>query len=72
MHRFSVYVDSFVERRAHDRKVAFRYLAGAAGEISSPELTFYAYSVSVPLPCYRSGTEETPVILPKVQVAGYT
>ena len=29
-------------------------------------------SVSVPPPCYRSGTLKTPVILPKVQVASYT
>ena len=51
-----------------------RIPAGAAGEFSSPELTFFAdsYSMSVPPPCYRSGTQKTPVILPKVQVAGYT
>ena len=30
------------------------------------------YSVSVPPQCYRSGMLKTPVILPKVQVAGYT
>ena len=30
-----------------------------------------SYLVSVPPPCYCSGTEKTPVILPKVQVAGY-
>ena len=31
---------------------------GAAGEFSSPELTLCAdsYSVSIPLPCYHSGT----------------
>ena len=29
-------------------------------------------SVSVPPPCYRSSTQKIPVILPKVQVAGYT
>ena len=29
------------------------------------------YSVPFPPPCYRSGTQKTPVILPKVQVAGY-
>ena len=36
--------------------------AGAAGEISSPELTLCAdfYSVSFPPPCYRSGTYEIP------------
>ena len=38
------------------------------------ELTFCAdsYLVSVPPPCYRSGTYKIPVILPKVQVANYT
>ena len=48
--------------------------AGAAGEFSSPELTLCADSclVSVPPPGYLSGTKKTPVILPKVQVAGYT
>ena len=30
------------------------------------------YLVSVPPPCYGSGTLKTPVILPKVQVAGHT
>ena len=56
-----------------DRKVAFRYLAGAAEDFSSPELTLYAdsYRVPVPLPCYRSSTSTTPVILLNVQVAGY-
>ena len=46
-------------------------LAGMAGEFSSPELTLCAdsYSVSVPPPCYCSGTWKTLVILPKVQVA---
>ena len=29
-------------------------------------------SVNVPTPCYRSSTEKIPVILPKVQVAGYS
>ena len=39
-------------------KLRVRILAGAAGEFSSPELTLCAdsYSVSVPPPCYRSGT----------------
>ena len=30
------------------------------------------YSVSIPPLCYCSGMEKTPVILPEVQVAGYT
>ena len=56
----------------HER-LRVRILAAAAGEFSSPELTLcaYSYSVSVPPPCYRSGTEKAPVILPKVQLAGY-
>ena len=29
-------------------------------------------SVSVPSPCYRSSTQKIVVILPKVQVAGYS
>ena len=29
-------------------------------------------SVNVPTPCYRSSTEKIPVILPAVQVAGYS
>ena len=43
------------------------------GEFSSPGLSFCAdsYSVSVPPPCYRNGTQKAPVILPKVHVAGY-
>ena len=53
MNKYTVRVDSLVERRIHDRKVAFPYLTGVAGELSSPELTFHTdvYSVSVPLPC---------------------
>ena len=50
-----------------------RIPARATGEFSSPELSFCAdsYSVSYPTPCYHNGTSKTPVILPKVQVAGY-
>ena len=55
-------------------RLRVRVPAGAAGEFSSPELTLCAdsFSVSVPPPCYRSGTYKTLVILPKVQVAGCT
>ena len=55
-------------------RLRVRIPAGAVEEFSSPGLTLcaYAYSVSVPPPCYRSGTQKTPVILPKVLVAGYT
>ena len=56
------------------KKLRIPILAEVAEEFSSPDLTLCAdsFSVSVPPPCYRSGTEKTPVILPKVQVAGYT
>ena len=48
--------------------------AEAAEDFSSPELTLCAdsYLVSIPPLCYCSGTWKTLVILPKVQVAGYT
>ena len=48
-------------------RLRVRIPAGAAGEFSSPELTLCAdsYSVSVPPPCYRSGTQKTPVVLQK-------
>ena len=39
---------------------------------SSQLCVLILYSVSVPTPCYLSGMLKTPVILPKVQVAGYT
>ena len=55
-------------------RLRVRIPAGKAGKFSSPELTLCAdfYSSYVPPPCYHSGTWKTPVILPKVQVAGYT
>ena len=39
-------------------RLRVQILAGAVGEFSSPESTLCAdsYSVSVPPPCYRSGT----------------
>ena len=51
-----------------------RIPAGAAGEFSSLGSTFCAdlISVFVTPPCYRSSTKKIPVILPKVQVAGYS
>ena len=51
-----------------------RIPAGAAGEFSSPGSTFVLtlISVSVPPQCYRSSIKKTPVVLPKVQVAGYS
>ena len=55
-------------------RVRVRIPAGAAREFSSPELILCAdsYSGLVPPPCYSIGTKKTPVILPEVQVAGYT
>ena len=55
-------------------RLRIQILAGAVGEFSSPELTFHTESYLVPIPPlrYLSGTEKTPIILPKVQVAGYT
>ena len=65
-----------VERRTNELKVASSNPGRSGGRIffSDPELSLCAdsYSVSVPPPCYRSGTQKTPVILPKGQVAGYT
>ena len=58
MHKYTECVDSLVERRTHDRMVAFRYLARVAEECSFAGLNFCAdsYSASVLFPCYRSGT----------------
>ena len=51
----------WLERQTRAR-LRVRVPAGAAGEYSSPELTFSAESHSVSLPhlCYRSGTEKDP------------
>ena len=48
--------------------------AGVVEEFSSPEsaLCADAYSMSIPPLCFHSGRQKTSVILPKVQVAGYT
>ena len=48
--------------------------AGVVGEFSSSELTLCddSYLVSISPPCCRSGTWNTPVFLPGMQVAGYT
>ena len=55
-------------------RLRVRIQAGAAGELFSPESTLCAdsYSASDLPPCYRIGTEKTPVIMSKGQVAGYT
>ena len=55
-------------------RLRVRIPAGAAGEFFSPESTLSAdsYSMSHQPPCYRSGTLNTPVIVPKAQVAGNT
>ena len=56
------------------RKVPGSIPALAAGNVlfhgQLSVLTFI--SVSVPPPCYRNSTGKFPVILPKVQVAGYS
>ena len=64
----------WLQRQTRDRKLASSNPAEAAGEFSSPESTLCAdsYLVSVPLPCFRSGTQKIPDIQPKGQVTGYT
>ena len=55
-------------------RLRVRIPAGAGGgNVSSTESTLCADTYSAPVlpPCYRSGTEKTSVILPKVRVAGY-
>ena len=51
-------------------RLRVRILAGAVGEFSAPESTLCAdsHTVSIPPPCYRSGTLKVPIIPPKVQV----
>ena len=64
---------SVVEWRTHDRKVSGSSPTGVASEFSSSGSTVCALiSVAVPPPCYRSSTKETPIILPKVPVTGYS
>ena len=48
-------------------RLRVRIPAGTAGEFSSPGLTLCvdSHPVSLPSPCYRSGTQKTSVILPK-------
>ena len=48
-------------------KLRVRIPAGAAVEFSSVDLTLCvdSYSMSDPPQCYRSGTQKTPVFLPK-------
>ena len=54
-------------------RLRVRIPAGAVGEFSSPESALCAdsYSVSVPPPCYRSGTQKTPVILREKNADGW-
>ena len=53
-------------------RLRVRIPAVVVGEFSSPESTLCAdsYSMSIPPLSYRSGTQKTPVILSKLQVAG--
>ena len=55
-------------------RLQVRIPAGVAREFSCPELTLCADSTSMSIPpqCYDSGMKKTLVILPKVQLAGYT
>ena len=56
-------------------RLRVRIPAGAAGEFSSPELVNFLCRLLFGVrstPCYRSGTQKTPAILPEVQVVGYT
>ena len=67
-------ITQLVERWTRDRKVP-GLISGRNGwriffcRGNTPCWLFFG--VSDPSPCYRSGTTKTPVILPKVQVAGY-
>ena len=56
------------------KRLWVRIPAGVVGKFSSLGLTFCtdSYSVSIPPLYYHSGTQKTWVIVPKVQVAGYT
>ena len=64
----------WLERRTRDRKVASSNPGRSGGRnvFSRVYFVFWLLLVSDPPLCYRSGTWKTPVILPKVQVAGYT
>ena len=59
-----------VERKTHDQKVVSLNPGRSIGRIFFSRIN--SYSVSIPPLCYHSGTLKTLVILPKVQVAGYT
>ena len=45
---------------------------GAVGEVSSGKLTFCFDCYYIPLLCYHCSMQTTLIILPKVQVAGYS
>ena len=64
---FGAGIACWLERPTRDRKVASSNPGRGGGEFSTLELTLCAdsYSVSVPPPCYGSGTKKTLVILPK-------
>ena len=68
-------IAQWLERRTRDCKVAGSNPCRSGrenfllqGEVSVLTLI----SVSVPPPCYHSSTQKIPVILPKVQVSGYS
>ena len=65
----------WLERRTRDRKVASSNSGRSGGGILFSRVNSVcgdSYSVSVPPQCYCSGTKKTPVVLPKLLVAGYT
>ena len=63
-----------VEHRIRDRKVACSSPGRGTGEISAPGSAFCAdsYFCIRSIPCYRSTTSKIAVVLPNVQVAGYS
>ena len=74
-------IAQWLERRTRGRKVAGSSPGRVAGfkkkkkkkNLSRVNFMCWSFiSVSVPPPCYRSSKYKIPVILPKVQVAGYS
>ena len=74
MYSHGAEIVSWYSARLRIERLSVQTAAEAVREFSSPELTLCAesYLGSVPPPCYCSDMQKTLVILPKVQVAGYT
>ena len=66
----------WLARWARDRKVMGSSPGGRSGGriffLQGQHSVLTLISVSLPPPCYRSSTKMIPVVLPKVQVAGYS